>query len=109
MNQTEDGFRYVHLGEAPSGIHVLHAVRDFSPASGRFHYLCFVVFQYDEGLVEKDGILISRGRVLLKTLGSIVLGDRYNGELTYATGILKVGRSSSPWCRDEPGYELRIE
>jgi hypothetical protein len=46
----------------------------------------------DHALTEDDtGAITTHDRVLLKALGSICLGDRYAGTISYHDGILEVG------------------
>ena len=51
--------------------------------TGNFQELCFLTFQADIGLTLDGGILAARERTLLKTLGSIPVGDRYYGTVEF--------------------------
>ncbi|MGH6877526.1 MAG: hypothetical protein ACREHV_09145, partial [Rhizomicrobium sp.] len=60
--------------------------------SGVFGSILLFGFDIDRAIDQgPSGTLVSRERVLLKTLGDIVLGDRYAGEITYADDLLSIG------------------
>jgi len=101
-------FRYRHLGTSKSGIHILHTKWN-GGGSGHFNDLCFLVFQTDDGLTLDNGSLIKRGRLILKTLGSIPLGDRYNGSIEFQGDILSVGDDqNSRGCLKE-GFSIQVD
>ena len=87
-------FKYRHLGASSSGIHILHCL-DAGGGIGVFNSLLFLVLQTDTGIVPDVNRMEVRERVLLKTLGSISLGDRYSGNLLFADGILYIGKDES--------------
>jgi hypothetical protein len=64
----------------------------------------------DQSVEEGAGAVSSRPRILLKTLGSIALGDRYNGEITYRGGFLNIGPDRGWFNRGESASKvLRID
>jgi len=85
-------FGYRHIGTSRSGIHVLHTTSG-GGGTGHFNCLCFLVFQRDRGISLEGGDLnvAARERILIKTLGSIPLGDRYIGDIRFEDGLLSVG------------------
>lgn len=87
-------FRYCHVGASSSGIHMLHCL-DSGGGTGVFNSILFLVLQSDTGIVsDLDGLAV-RERVLLKTLGSISLGDRYVGNLFFSNDILHIRKDES--------------
>ena len=57
-----------------------------------FIWILLLALECDRALDhDAAGSPLTRERVLLKTLGSISLGDRYQGELNYQDGMLVVG------------------
>jgi protein tyrosine phosphatase len=94
--EGEDGdyFKYRHLGASSSGIHIVHGVEG-GGGTGVFHSLMLLVLQSDTGIISDGDRMEVREHVLLKTLGSISLGDRYSGELLFADGKLRIGRDES--------------
>lgn len=86
-------FQYCHVGASASGIHVLHCQR-CGGGSGIFNTLLFAVLQKDIGITSDK--LETRERMLLKTIGSVSLGDRYSGELTFSGNTLTIGKDESP-------------
>jgi hypothetical protein len=94
-NKEGGYFKYCYLGASSSGIHILHCI-DSGGGTGEFNSLLFLVMQTDTGIFsDMDGMEV-RERVLLKTLGSILLGDRYLGKLLFSNAILHIGKDESP-------------
>jgi hypothetical protein len=102
-------FRYKHLGTSLSGIHVLRTIWG-GGGTGHFNNLCFLAFHADSGLrVDSGGTLAARERLLLKTLGSIPIGDRYIGTIDFEDDLLSVGEDkNSSGCLRE-GFTIRID
>lgn len=94
-------FWYAQIATSPSGIHILEC-HDCTGGSGVFGSVCLVALEQDRSLHEESaGALYARDRVLLKTLGSITLGDRYAGEITYRDGLLMIGPDEGWFRRGE--------
>jgi hypothetical protein len=101
-------FQYKEIGISGSGIHILQTIMS-GGGTGRFNRLCFLAFNTDTGLVLDGGTLATRRRILLKTLGSIPIGDRYWGEIRFADSVLTVGPDqNSRGCLRE-GFSIRVE
>ena len=92
--QEEGFFAYRHIGCSSSGIHILKCQNN-GGGSGVFCSIALLVFQTDVGLDTDQGDPIVRERVTLKILGSIVLGDRYSGKITYEENVLRIGPDTS--------------
>lgn len=91
-------FSYRHLGASSSGIHIIHCIES-GHGSGLFNSLIFLILQTDTGIVaNKDEMsrIETRERIILKTLGSISLGDHYSGNLLFTNGILYISKNKNP-------------
>jgi hypothetical protein len=91
--EGRESFGYAYIGTSTSGIHVLRTFYCCG-GSGIYIRLIFLVLETDES-IEYDfdhDDLTKRQRINIKTLGSLGLGDRYDGEITFKDGILKIGK-----------------
>ena len=79
---------YRYIGVSRSGIHILH-VRHCTGGTGVWGSILFVVFRHDETLGFYDGT--KHQRDLLTRVDQIVLGDRYQGCISFRDGILRIG------------------
>lgn len=95
-NSDSDGpfFAYRYIGSSPSGIHMLECMEN---TGGRsiFYTLILLTLTSDKSIDPRGNGTQMRERVMLKTLGSIVLGDRYDGEITYDGRALRIGADQS--------------
>ena len=95
QNERES-FTYTHVATSPSGIEMVRC-SDWGGGSGVFGWVGLFCLEQDRALeyVEKRAAepnhLLTRERAIIKTLGCIPLGDRYDGEITYSEGVLSVG------------------
>ena len=84
-------FRYSQIATSPSGVHIVQCW-DCGGGSGVFTRIVMLALECDRALVhDAAGAVSTRERVLLKTLGSLHLGDRYDGEVKYQNGSLVIG------------------
>jgi len=84
-------FVYAHIATSPSGVEMVECY-DCGGGSGVFGSVGLFCLEFDRALGEDhEGKVSTHERVILKTLGSIGLGDRYKGEITYEDGFLVVG------------------
>ena len=89
-NDQHESFTYSHIATSPSGVQIIECY-DCGGGSGIFGSVALLTIECDRSLVEQDaGNISTRERVLLKTLGSIGLGDRYSGKITYREGRLTI-------------------
>ena len=91
-NRQEFGYNYV--GMTKSGVHVLYT-SDWGGGSGVFKNLLLLAFEYDNGIGydwDKREIRSDGKRLLLKKLGEIPLGDRWDGELKVEGNSIFVGK-----------------
>jgi hypothetical protein len=78
-------FRYAHLATSPCGVHMVECYEG-GGGSGIFGHVALLSFEEDRTAEGGE----TRPRVILKTLGNVGLGDRYQGEVVYKDGILIV-------------------
>jgi hypothetical protein len=87
-------FGYRLIGTTSSGIIVLFTEWS-GGGSGRFRNLLLVSLEKDKGLsfnTSKNTLTLDRERCVLKRLGEIHLGDRYEGDITLEGDILRIGK-----------------
>lgn len=89
-------FEYAHIATSPSGVEMVECY-DCGGGSGVFGSVGLFCLEYDRALGEEKES--TRERVILKTLGSIGLGDRYAGEITYEDGFLVIGPDNGWFSR----------
>ena len=101
-----ESFAYTHIATSPSGIEMVRC-SDWSGGGGVFGSVGLFYLEQDraveyidEGLAEPKRVL-TRERALIKTLGSIPLGDRYDGKISYRAGVLSVGPDTGWFGRGE--------
>jgi len=84
-------FSYSHIATSASGVHIVEC-HDGGGGSGVFGSVALLALECDRALVDEAvGSISTRQRVLLKTLGRIGLGDRYDGSISYQDGMLVIG------------------
>jgi hypothetical protein len=92
--QTEFGYQFV--GMTSSGITIL-LTSDWGGGTGVFKSLLLVAFEYDKSIrCDWDqGVVQTEGkRLLIKRLGEIPLGDRWDGELKVNGNSIFVGKDN---------------
>ena len=88
-------FIYSHIGTSPSGVEMVECF-DCGGGSGVFGSVGIFSLELDRALNEDENrTLFTRNRTILKCLGWITLGDRYDGEISYRDGLLKIGADRS--------------
>lgn len=86
----EESFTYHYIGTSNSGIHILHTTYS-GGGSGVFHTIALVTIEQDSGINFENDTLIKTSRLLLRIIGSIGIGDRYGGKISYKNNILSIG------------------
>jgi hypothetical protein len=92
------GFGYWLIGTTPSGVTVLFT-ESSGGGTGRFRSLLFVSLENDKALsfnTSTNSLALDRVRLILKKLGEITLGDRYEGDITLHDNTLKIGKDRYP-------------
>ncbi|MCP4088951.1 MAG: hypothetical protein GY746_04075 [Gammaproteobacteria bacterium] len=119
VNEDEGGFFvYKRIGVTESGLHLLHTVQN-TGGSGQFNSIMIVSVSLDKGLQQVEGaedVMVVQplnDRLLVKNLGYISLGDRWDGRLSVEGDVLVVGQDEG-WFSGREGYEdkgyrIRIE
>jgi len=88
-DQGEGFFGYHYIGTSPSGIHILKCMENLGGRS-TFFTMILLTLNSDKSVDPKGDGTQTRERVMLKSLGSIVLGDRYEGDITYNGKLLRI-------------------
>lgn len=89
VGDGRESFAYAHIATSPSGIQMVECY-DRGGGSGVFGSVGLFSIECDRAL-EAGIVMSTRTRVLLKTLGSVPLGDRYAGPIVYENGVLAIG------------------
>ncbi len=99
-------FSYRYLGTSPSGINAL-LTRYSGGGSGTFYDILFIIFQIDNYLTYETKSK-AQDRVLIKCIGHLYLGDRYDGEIKFESGQLTIGARVSWYPEYRPESEILI-
>ena len=108
---SRESFGYRYIGMTDSGVLVLKTASS-GGGSGTFMDLLFLAVERGHGIADdaepEDGGVIraDRGRIVLRKLGTIVLGDRWDGELRVRGNDLFLGRDEG-WFENHPDYADR--
>jgi hypothetical protein len=89
----QDLFGYQYIGTSSDGVVVLYTSYD-GGGSGLFENLLFLVFEKDAGIDfdwKKQTVKKGHPRLLLKKLGELPLGDRWQGDLRVQGNRLFIG------------------
>jgi hypothetical protein len=97
----EESFAYQYLGLSFSGVHLLKTW-SCGGGSGVFCYIMLVTLSKDSALEFESGKYIKVDRFVIKLVGSIPLGDRYEGEVSYRLGVLSI-----PACKGMQSLRTR--
>ena len=87
-------FGYQYIGKTSSGIYILY-ISENGGGSGVFKNLMLVTIEKDKGAYFDESslkITNSRERLIIKKLGEISLGDRWNGDLKVEGNKLIIGK-----------------
>jgi hypothetical protein len=93
-------FGYQYLGNTDSGVNIL-GISESGGGSGIFKSLLFVKIEEDYGITFNDDTNVikkDRKRILVKKLGSVILGDRYSGELKIEGNRLLIGKDTGDFA-----------
>jgi uncharacterized protein len=98
----ESEFGYQHVGRTASGVDVL-LTKSSGGGSGVFTDLLLVKLEYDTGGISAEEtktkppeqtLRFNRRRLLIKSLGSILLGDRWSGQLKVTGNDIRIGKNT---------------
>ena len=100
-------YMYRFVGVTPSGTHLVQTAGS-GGGSGIFQAVLFLRFQKDEVLSGDLQSTRTRARVILRCIGSRLLGDRYDGLVSYSNGTLTIGAGSRMDTGQTPVEESKI-
>lgn len=84
-------------------------ISDWEGGSGNFSDLMFVKFEYDQGIDchWSKGVIGLKGmRILIKKLGQVALGDRWDGYLRVIGDCLYIGQDKGKFVGIERGGDF---
>ncbi len=87
-------FAYRYIAKTPSGTRIVMCA-DSGGGSGTFMNLLLIKFSRSEFINGSYKGIAKEQRDVIEQVGYIVLGDRYNGEITYKDGTLTIGADTS--------------
>jgi hypothetical protein len=87
FTHNETTVSYQYIGCSLTGVHIVKLVSNYG-GSGWFHSLLLLTIAEDIGVNGLPDKLKRNERLSIKIVGSIALGDRYQGEIRYKFGIL---------------------
>ena len=105
-----ESFTYTHIATSSSGIEMIRC-SDWGGGSGVFDNIGLFYLEQDRAVeyvgkrAAQPKRVLTRERAIIKTLGSIPLGDRYDGEITYSDGVLSVGPDVGWFRRGEAAVQ----
>lgn len=86
----EDGwFSYKYIGRSFSGLHIVQ-IWSNGGGSGVFCNIMLVTLSLDSALEYDGDKYEKKSRYVIKLIGSLPLGDRYDGKIVYKFGILTI-------------------
>lgn len=88
-NHDEGSFSYRYLGCSFSGVHLIQTW-DHGGGSAVFCNVILVTLSLDSSIEYDKNKVEKVDRFVIKLIGSIPLGDRYEGELNYKFGFLSI-------------------
>jgi len=103
----EQEFSYQYLGRSFSGIHLLR-ISDSGGGSGIFGSIMFVTLGLDIAVEISPDATARTERFVVKKIGSLPLGDRFDGKLWFRCGLLYVGPSNRQETIRQSGQWLVI-
>jgi len=101
VNKTDSGYpvvtctsdegsvSYKYVGRSFSGLHIVQ-VWSNNGGTGIFCNVLLVTLSLDSALAYSDKEIRNRTRYVIKLIGSLPLGDRYEGEISYRLGFLSI-------------------
>jgi hypothetical protein len=86
----EDGWvSYRYVGQSFSGVHIVQTWSN-GGGSGIFCNILLVTLSSDFSIEANETNYEKRTRYVIKLIGSLALGDRYEGEISYKYGFLSI-------------------
>lgn len=88
--RAQESISYQYLGRSFSGIHLLR-VWHSAGGSGVFCSIVLVTVTSEPAVEIHPGSVSRKERLVIKKVGTIPLGDRYAGTVSYRFGLLSIG------------------
>jgi len=89
-SSTEEGWvSYQYIGCSFSGVHIIQTWRN-GGGSGIFTNILLVTLSLDSSLESNGTSHTKNSRFVIKLVGSMPLGDRYQGNVKYKYGLLSI-------------------
>jgi len=89
-DESTDSYQYV--GCSFSGVHILRTWSN-TGGTGVFCDILLVTISNDKAISYEKGRTVKNDRLVIKKIGSLTLGDRYEGNITYRFGFLNIPAS----------------
>ena len=89
FKSDEPTYSYQYIGCSFSGVHIVRTWSN-SGGSGVFCSVLLVTLSNDTSLGFDDGKSVKADRLVIKKIGLLPLGDRYEGDLSYKFGTLTI-------------------
>ena len=93
---SQSSFHYCHVATTRSAVEIVRC-HDWGGGSTVFGTIALFCLEWDRAIESDQGSFSSRDRAVLKILGQFPLANRYEGEIRYANGVLKVGPDRGPF------------
>lgn len=105
---AEEGWvSYKYIGRSFSGVHIVQTWSN-GGGSGVFTNILLVTLSLDSSL-ESNGLSYSKKtRYVIKLVGSLPLGDRYQGQVKYRFGILSISPCEGMKSLRETGARIVV-
>ncbi|WP_157198228.1 hypothetical protein [Methylomonas sp. DH-1] len=93
--ESREVFGYEYLGTSESGIHVVHAYHQ-TTGSATFNWVLLLQIEESSVLEYEDSNPKKERTPILKLVGRLSLGDRYNGKVSMERGTIRISKDDSP-------------
>lgn len=93
--ETLAEFAYTYIGASPSGVHIVRTA-DWGGGSGVFCDVLLLALEPDRVVDPQNKERPFRDRILLKCIGHIALGDRYEGSIELKGNQLHIEKNRNP-------------
>lgn len=107
-SSAEEGWvSYKYIGRSLSGVHIVQTWSN-GGGSGVFSEILLVTLSSDSTL-ESNGVSYSKkSRYVIKLVGSLHLGDRYQGQVKYRFGVLSISPCEGMKSLRESGSRILV-
>ncbi len=107
-SSAEEGWvSYKYIGRSLSGVHIVQTWSN-GGGSGVFSKILLVTLSSDSTL-ESNGVSYSKkSRYVIKLVGSLHLGDRYQGQVKYRFGVLSISPCEGMKSLRESGSRILV-